>query len=292
MAPEQVLGRRTDYRSDQFALGSLMYFFATGRRPFGDPQRLSGLKKRLWRDPYPPRALNADVPPALQEIILRCLAVNPAWRYPTAAQLAADLKDLGQVKLTARAEKMKRDPLSQVIKRRFNPEPVFTEPPQLVAGQFANAPIVLVAIDLGSTPPELADALRLMTARMLENAPEARVACLNILRINRISLDTALDESGNNKHVNRLVELKGWAQPLKMKEGAATFHVLEAVNPADAILEFARQNNVDHIVMGARAASTMRSLLGSVSGEVATHAPCTVTVVRNRPLKSAGPQPS
>ena len=65
-------------------------------------------------------------------------------------------------------------------------------------------------------------------------------------------------------------------------EGAVTFHVMEAVDPARAILDFARANKVDHIVMGARQASSMRSLIGSVAGEVAAHAPCTVTVVRNR----------
>ncbi len=48
MAPEQILGVRSDFRSDLFALGVLMYFFSTGRRPFGDPQRMNGLKKRLW----------------------------------------------------------------------------------------------------------------------------------------------------------------------------------------------------------------------------------------------------
>ena len=58
--------------------------------------------------------------------------------------------------------------------------------------------------------------------------------------------------------------------------------MLEAVDPADALLEYARVNNVDHIVMGARTNSTMRKLLGSVSGKVAAEAPCSVTVVRNR----------
>jgi len=101
MAPEQVMGTRTDYRSDLFALGALMYFFATGTRPFGDPQRLSGLKKRLWRDPHPPRALNRNLPPALQEVILHCLEVNPAWRYQSAAQLANDLRDLSQARFDA-----------------------------------------------------------------------------------------------------------------------------------------------------------------------------------------------
>jgi serine/threonine protein kinase len=282
MAPEQILGNRSDFRSDIFALGVLMYFFATGTRPFGDPQRLSGLKKRLWRDPWPPRALKADIPPALQEVILRCLEVNPERRYPSAAQLAIDLQDLSRVKLSARAEKVKRDPLSAVIKRRFNPEP--SERPNIaaVASQVVNAPIVAVAIDLADGSPELAEQLRLTTSRIIEKTPHARIACINILKINRINLDTALDAEGQNKHVQRLVELKNWASPIKTADDAVTFHVLEAVSPAAAILEFARQNYVDHIVMGARAASTMRSLLGSVSGEVAANAPCTVTVVRTR----------
>ena len=62
----------------------------------------------------------ADYPPWLQEIVLRCLEIEPAWRYPTAAQLAFDLGHPEQVKLTARAERLKRDPLSTVWRRRFN----------------------------------------------------------------------------------------------------------------------------------------------------------------------------
>ena len=282
MAPEQVLGTRIDYRSDIFALGVLMYFFATGERPFGDPQRLKGLKKRLWRDPWPPRKINPNIPPALQEIILKCLEVNPAWRYPTAAQLAVDLKDLEKVKLTARSAKMARDPFLEVVRRRFNPDQIEIAKPVATATQIDNAPIILVAIDLSDGSEELAEALRRATSRILKNAQGARLACLNILKINRISLDSTLDEEGNNKHVQRLVDLKNWATDLKLPDDTVTYHVVEAVSPADAILEYARKNLVDHIIMGARAASTMRNLLGSVSAEVAGHAPCTVTVVRNR----------
>jgi eukaryotic-like serine/threonine-protein kinase len=61
--------------------------------------------------------------------------------------------------------------------------------------------------------------------------------------------------------------------------------VLEAVDPAAAILEFTRANHVDHIVIGARQNSMLRTLLGSVSAKVATEADCTVTVVR--PPRSA-----
>jgi serine/threonine protein kinase len=282
MAPEQILGVRSDFRSDIFALGVLMYFFATARRPFGDPQRLKGLKKRLWRDPLPPRALAPDLPKPLQEVILRCLEVNPARRYLTAAQLMMDLQDLSKVTLTSRAEKHTRDGWGAVIKRRFNPDPMELLRPQAAAQSAAGAPIVMVAIDLSDGSAELADALRLSVSRIIEKTPNARIACLNVLKIARISLESDLDAEGNNKHVARLVQLKHWAEPLKAPEGSITYHVIEAVSPAAAILDYARENIVDHIVMGARANSAMRSLLGSVSGEVAAQAPCTVTVVRVR----------
>lgn len=282
MAPEQILGNRRDARSDLFALGVLMYFFSTGTRPFGDPQRMRGLKRRIWRDPVPPRRLRPDMPPWLQELILRCLEVNPAWRHPTAAQLAFDLRNPGGVTLTARAEKLARDPWTAVLRRRFNPDPVLPASQATVASRLSDAPILCVPIDLSESNTLLADSLRITVKRVLSAIPEARVACLNILKLNRIALDSALDAQGRSRHVQRLVELRHWAEPLSLDEGRATFHVIEAVDPAAAILDYVRANRVDHVVMGARTNSVMRSILGSVSGEVAAKAPCTVTVVRTR----------
>ena len=92
MSPEQLRGIRNDPRSDLFALGVLLYFFSTGVRPFGESETLRGMRRRLWRDPVPPRQLRPDYPPWLQEVVLRCLEIEPAWRYPTAAQLAFDLE--------------------------------------------------------------------------------------------------------------------------------------------------------------------------------------------------------
>jgi protein-serine/threonine kinase len=80
------------------------------------------------------------------------------------------------------------------------------------------------------------------------------------------------------------VGLKHWARPISqdlvMEDGRLTFHVLEAPDPAAAIVDFAERNHVDHIVMGARGASTLRRYLGSVSSEVVAKSDCTVTVVR------------
>lgn len=281
MAPEQVLGIRSDPRSDIFALGALMYFFATGTRPFGDPQTLKGLKQRLWRDPAPPRKLNPALPPWFQEIVLRCLEVKASRRYPTAAQLAHDLRHPDQVHLTARAEKREKDGFFAVLRRKGEPEMSLIDRPPRRA-EASDAPIVLVAVNLDDMTPELAGKLRTTALRMLERSPQARLAVLNVQKLNRIALDQTLDAEGNNKHVQRLVALKDWARPLQIEDGQATFHVLEAVDPADAILDYARLNNVDHIVMGARASSVIRKLLGSVSARVAAEAPCSVTVTRNR----------
>ena len=282
MAPEQVMGIRTDPRSDIFALGCLMYFFATGTRPFGDPQKLKGLKQRLWRDPVPLRKLNPAIPPWFQEVVLRCLEVKAGRRYPTAAQLAHDLRNPDQVVLTARAGKMEKDGFFSVLKRKGEPPMSLIDKPPERETEVSDAPIVTVAVNLDDMTPELADKLRRTALRILERAPDARLAILNVLKLNRIAMDQTLDEEGNNKHVQRLVDLKDWARPMKLAQGRITFHVLEAIDPADTILDYARVNNVDHIVMGARANSTMRKLLGSVSGKVAAEAPCSVTVVRNR----------
>ena len=282
MAPEQILGDRRDTRSDLFALGVLLYFFSTGVRPFGDPKGKRRLHRRLWRDPVPPRQRRSDYPPWLQEIVLRCLEIDPAQRYPTAAQLAFDLLHPEETKLTGRSERLKRDPWSAVIRRRFHPDFARPAPRHDVLAQVSTAPIVALAVDLAEGSEPIHEALRVTVKRILETVPDARFACLNVLKHHRIALDSTLDEEGRNKHLKRLVELKHWAQPLAALENRITFHVLEATDPATALLEYARTNRVDHIVMGARANSALRTLLGSVSQEVVAKAPCTVTVVRLR----------
>jgi serine/threonine protein kinase len=280
MAPERLLGVRDDPRSDLFSLGVLLYFFTTGERPFGEGETMSAMRQRLWRDPHPPRKLRPDYPPWLQEIVLRCLEIEPVWRYPTAAQLAFDLTHPDQVRLTARAERLKRDPLSVVWRRRFNPTPPRARVKSDVAAQIAMSPILAIALDTAEGAPELNEALRVTTERILATLPSARLACVNVLKLNRIAIDRTLDEQGSNKHVDRLVALRHWATPLKLDESRLSVHVLEAFDPAAALLEFAEANQVDHVIIGARQSSFRRTLLGSVSSKVASEASCTVTVVR------------
>ena len=285
MAPERLLGVRDDPRSDLFSLGVLLYFFTTGERPFGESETLRGMRRRLWRDPYPPRKLRPDYPPWLQEIVLRCLEIEPVWRHPTASQLAFELAHPDQVKLTARSERLQRDPLSTVWRRRFNRDLTLPKPKSDVAAQLASGPIVVVALDTEEGSGALNECLRRTAAQLLATLPSARLACLNVLKLGRVTIDRTLDEQGNNKHIDRLVALRHWAPPLELDESRLTVHVLEAIDPAAAILEFTGVNHVDHIVIGARQNSMLRTLLGSVSAKVAAEAACTVTVVR--PPRSA-----
>ena len=282
MSPEQLRGIRSDPRSDLFALGVLLYFFSTGTRPFGGRETIRAMRRRLWRDPMPPRRLRPDYPLWLQEIVLRCLEIEPGYRYPTAAQLAFDLTHHDAVKLTARSEKLKRDSLTTVLRRRFNKE--LTGPSRtLLATQISSSPIIAVAIDLTEGSKAINDALRVTTERILATLPAARLACVNVLKQGRITIDFTLDEHGHNKQIDRLVALRHWAAPIRLDERRLTAHVLEAVDPAAAILDFAKANSIDHILIGARQNSLLRTLLGSVSAKVAAEAQCTVTVVRPPP---------
>jgi nucleotide-binding universal stress UspA family protein len=289
MSPEQLQFVRSDPRSDLFALGVMLYHLTTGERPFGAPDNVRGLRRRLYRDPLAPRALRPDCPPWLQEVILRCLEVRPERRYQTAAQLAFDLHHPDEVALTARATRMARNGALNVMKRWFAAIGHEAETSGGIAEQTASCPIVLAAVDLLGAEPALLEAARLTVQRLLLTRPGARLACLTVMKINRIGMNELVDADGSSRHLELLVQLKHWARPLLQAlaapgkdapSGHVTFHVIEAPDAAAAIVDYARRNQVDHIVMGARSSGRLRRHLGSVSARVAAESDCTVTVVR------------
>ena len=290
MSPEQVRFVRNDPRSDLFSTGVMLYHLATGARPFGMPSSVHGLRRRLYRDPVAPRTLRPDCPPWLQEIVLRCLEVRPERRYQSASQLAFDLLHPAQVALTARATRSGSGSTVRTMKRWLASLAERDELPGGVAGASARSPIVLVAVDVAGAEPGLLESVREAALRLLKSEPGARLACLTVMRINRIGMDDLLEPDGSSRHVKLLVELRHWARPLGRaadlppgKDAASsriTYHVLEAPDPATAIVDYARRNQVDHIVLGARSSGRLRRHLGSVSARVAAEADCTVTVVR------------
>jgi len=281
IAPEQILRQRDDLRSDIYAIGAMLYELVTGRAPFGKPQRLTDVKPRLWQRVKPPRALAPECPPWLQEIILRALETDPKDRYQSAAQLLFDLRHPEQIIVTARGRDLTIESWLMRMKRWWRGRTMerFETPPAMTA-QIEKAPIIMVAVDLSPEMEALADRLLLSARRMLVIQPDARIACVNIIKTKRIGLDSALDAEGNHIHVSRLVALRDWASRLDLPEERVTCAVLEGSEPATAIVDYARHNHVDHILIGARGSSSTRRYLGSVSSQVVAEAPCSVSVIR------------
>jgi serine/threonine protein kinase len=102
VSPEQIQSRRSDGRSDLFALGVMLYEMLTGKLPFQGPNPIAAMNDRLLNNPIPPREVAPEVSPQLQEIIYRALERDPANRYPSAGEFARDLRNPEQVEIRER----------------------------------------------------------------------------------------------------------------------------------------------------------------------------------------------
>lgn len=95
MAPEQLAGDTSaDHRMDIYAVGLLAYELIRGSSPFTGPSPRETLAAQLTRDPKPLHEVSAGIPRSLSDVIMRCLAKDPAARPQTAADVLSELDSM------------------------------------------------------------------------------------------------------------------------------------------------------------------------------------------------------
>jgi len=169
----------------------------------------------------------------------------------------------------------------------------------------AGPSIALVAISTQHPDEPQLEALRDTVRRMRASGGGQRFACITVIPPGPGPGGPGEGEPVTSPRVKHLVLLRQWAGPLGLGPGQISFHVIESHDAAEAILGYARANQVDHVVIGSPPRELpLRGMLGTVSGrvspetapeplqllrllgtvssKVAADAPCTVTVVRPR----------
>src|SRR6185295_1778277 len=194
----------------------------------GTPNSVAQLKQRLYRDPAPPRAIVPATAPWLQEVILHCLEIDPVERYQSAAQLAFDLANPGQVALGERSERSSRSGLLALARRWYQAREFVASAQPPPATDVTPLPVIVVAISAEETGEPLFEALRRATRRRIDVDGRCRVACMTVVP----PAAALTDDTPTGRHIKQLVMLRRWAKPLGLAEERLTYHVLESAEPA------------------------------------------------------------
>lgn len=91
MSPEQCLGESLDARSDIYSVGIMLFEMLCGTVPFKSPSASATAIHQVQTPPTPPHALNPDIHPEVEGVILKSLVKNREYRQQTAVQLAQEL---------------------------------------------------------------------------------------------------------------------------------------------------------------------------------------------------------
>jgi eukaryotic-like serine/threonine-protein kinase len=278
VSPEQLRNDRSDPRSDLFALGVLLYELATGVQPFDAPATYAGMRDRLWRAPAPPRSLDARLPPWLQEAILHCLEPQASARYQSAAHLAFDLRNPGQIALSDRAARTEGIGVLAQIGRWWRSRGNLLPAPRPAR---ITAPVIMVAVDTAHPDDARHPTLQWTTGQIISLNPEFRLLCVSVIAAARLGEGATDGETASGRHLEHILRLRQWIEPLHLPSSRLSLHVIESARAGDTLLELARANHVDLIVLGAPGPAQKKlAWWRSVASNVTANALCSVHVVR------------
>lgn len=137
MSPEQILGEKLDGRSDIYSLGIVLYELATGRPPFRAETPPAVFVKHLHDPLPPPRTWNANLPEAVEKVILKALTRERGDRFATAMELVQALEKA--LSSEAPPQTRARAPQQAFIPTVVEAPPIGRREPSLPAGVEADA---------------------------------------------------------------------------------------------------------------------------------------------------------
>jgi len=154
-SPEQAVGEAPSPASDVYSLGIVLYEILTGALPFNAPTSEELARMHLEDRPIPVSEYVPDVPPALEQIVMKVLSKEPAARYRTADQLGRVLLKFGAQRESAPAPALRLTPEAVTTYRQpepppSQPEPVSSTPeyslPDIDWGTIALALLALISV--------------------------------------------------------------------------------------------------------------------------------------------------
>lgn len=122
MSPEQAFGESVDQRSDLFSLGTVLYELVTGKQPFASDNYMGVIQNIINKDIVPPGEVNPDLPPEVEDIVMRALSKDRDERFQTAREFRECIEEtVGIVELSQLSNRLRglldRNASTQVMSR-------------------------------------------------------------------------------------------------------------------------------------------------------------------------------